>query len=60
MHTTEHNGAFVAAMEDVLSVYARPYDEQYPVVCMGEKPYQLLEDVRELLPVKPGHPHKGR
>lgn len=38
------NAEFVANMEDVLSVYARPYDEDYPVVCMDEKPYQLLDD----------------
>jgi len=31
-------------MEDVLSVYERPYDADYPVVCMDEKPYQLIED----------------
>lgn len=34
---------FVAAMEDVLSVYSRPYDEKRPLVCMDEKPYQLLD-----------------
>lgn len=34
-------------MEDVLSVYARPYDEKYPVVCVDEKPVQLLGDQRE-------------
>jgi hypothetical protein len=45
-------------MEDVLTVYGRPYAEQYPVVCMDEKPYQLLEEVREPLPVKPGHTEK--
>jgi hypothetical protein len=45
-------------MEDVLAVYSRPYNEQYPVVCMDEKPYQLLEHVREPLPVKPGHTEK--
>jgi hypothetical protein len=45
-------------MEDVLAVYARPYDEKRPVVCMDEKPYQLLVHVRELLPVKPGHTEK--
>ena len=42
----EHNAAFVAAMEDVLEVYSRPYDEAYPVVCMDEKPIQLLADFR--------------
>jgi hypothetical protein len=45
-------------MEDVLTVYARPYHEKFPVVCMDEKPYQLLEDVREPLPLKPGHTEK--
>jgi hypothetical protein len=39
----KHNAAFVAAMEDVLEVYSRPYDKNMPVVCMDEKPLQLLE-----------------
>jgi DDE superfamily endonuclease len=30
-------------MEQVLSVYERPYDAQYPVVCLDESPRQLLE-----------------
>jgi len=50
----EQNSAFVAAMEDVLAVYERPYDENRPVVCMDEKPCQLLGDIREPLPMKPG------
>jgi hypothetical protein len=33
-------------MEDVLKVYARPYDPNYPVVCMDEASRQLLEDTR--------------
>lgn len=41
-------------MEDVLSVYARPYDEKKPVVCMDEKPYQLLNECREPIAMKPG------
>lgn len=45
-------------MEDVLSVYARPYNSQKPVVCMDEKPYQLLDESRELLPAKPGSTEK--
>ena len=36
------NGEFVARMEDVLEVYHRPFDPAVPVVCMDEKPYQLL------------------
>ena len=38
-------------MEDVLSVYARPYDEKYPMVCADEKPVQLLGDTREPIPL---------
>jgi len=45
-------------MEDVLAVYARPYDPQKPVVCMDEKPYQLLDHEREPLPVRPGATEK--
>ena len=45
---------FVACMEDVLDVYELPYDPMYPVVCMDEKPYQLLDDVREPLSARPG------
>jgi hypothetical protein len=42
-------------MEDVLAVYARPYDPARPVVCMDEKPYQLLGQVRDPTPARPGH-----
>jgi DDE superfamily endonuclease len=45
-------------MEDVLAVYARPYDPARPVVCMDEKPYQLLGHVRDPIPAGPGHDHK--
>ena len=45
-------------MEDVLAVYARPYSPEKPVVCMDEKPYQLLDDARESLPIKPGSEKK--
>jgi hypothetical protein len=41
-------------MEDVLDVYELPYDPQRPVVCMDKKPYQLLGDAREALPMRPG------
>jgi len=34
-------------MEDVLSVYARPYDDNFPVVCMDEKPVQLFANARK-------------
>lgn len=45
-------------MEDVLEVYHRPYDAQRPVVCMDEKPYQLLAHAREPLPARPGSDRK--
>ena len=45
---------FVAAMEDVLDMYQRPYDPDYPVWCMDEKPYQILDDSRKPLPMRPG------
>ena len=41
-------------MEDVLEVYQRPYDAQRPVVCMDECSKQLIGEVREPLPAKPG------
>jgi len=34
-------------MEQVLDVYKRPYDEDFPVVCMDESPEQLIETARE-------------
>ena len=33
-------------MEDVLEVYSSPYNENFPVLCMDEKPLQLLADAR--------------
>ena len=45
---------FVAAMEDVLEVYHRPYDAERPVVCMDECSKQLIGEVRAPLPPKPG------
>ena len=41
-------------MEDVLEVYQRPYDADGPMVCMDECSKQLIGEVREPLPPKPG------
>ena len=54
----EQDARFVAKMEDVLSVYKRPYDPKRPVVCMDEMPRQLIEDVRQPLPARPGKPER--
>jgi hypothetical protein len=43
-------------MEDILDLYAEPYDPQYPVVCFDESPYQLVSEVRQPLPARPGQP----
>jgi len=48
------SGEFVAAMEDVLDVYHRPYNPQRPVVCMDEASKQLIAEVRAPLPPQPG------
>jgi hypothetical protein len=45
---------FVACMEDVLEVYHRPYDADRPLVCLDEASKQLIAEVREPLPAKPG------
>lgn len=45
-------------MEDVLDVYTRPYDPRAPLVCFDERPVQLLADVREPLPPRPGTPRR--
>jgi hypothetical protein len=45
-------------MEDVLDVYARAYDPNTPVVCMDEKPYQLLDHARDPIPAAPGADRK--
>ena len=49
---------FVAAMEDVLDVYHRPYDPERPVVCMDEASKQLIAEVRQPLPAQPGRTAK--
>ena len=41
-------------MEDVLDVYARTRDPGRPVVCMDEKPYQLLAHARDPILAVPG------
>jgi hypothetical protein len=45
-------------MYDVLELYARPYREYEPVICIDEKSKQLIQDSRRALPMKPGAPAK--
>ena len=50
------NSGFVAAMEDVLEVYTRPCDRDYPLVCLDESSKQLIAETRLAIPMKPGRP----
>ncbi len=43
-------------MEDVLDLYAEPYNPCFPLVCFDERPYQLIAETRKPLPVEPGSP----
>lgn len=45
-------------MEDVLDLYQQPFDESCPVICMDEKPYQLLSETRTPIPMEPGKPER--
>lgn len=49
---------FAAGMEEVLELYARPYDARHPVVCMDEQPIQLLKETRPPIPGTRKHPRR--
>ena len=42
-------------MEKVLDIYKRPYDKNYPVVCMDESPQQLIGESKVSIPMSPGN-----
>jgi hypothetical protein len=45
-------------MYDILDLYEEPYDPKRPLVCLDEKPKQLLGDKRLAILMKPGSPEK--
>lgn len=45
---------YVARMEDVLDLYAEAPDPKRPVVCFDESPTQLIGEVRQPIPARPG------
>ena len=45
-------------MEDVLELYAEPPDSLRPLVSFDERPVQLLSELREPLPCRPGQPRR--
>lgn len=50
----EQSSEFVSNMERVLDIYKKPYDKDFPVVCMDESPKQLIEEGKPKLPIQPG------
>lgn len=53
----EASAEFVCAMEEVLDVYEKPYDEHHPVVCLDESPHQLISETRAGFVDKAGIEH---
>src|SRR4051812_40100803 len=45
---------FVDRMEDVLRLYARPHRASEPVICLDERPVQLLDPARPGVAMRPG------
>ena len=45
-------------MEDILDLYAEPYQSDFPVVCFDEIPYQLVSETQTPLPLQPGKPRR--
>lgn len=50
----ESDSEFAASMEDVLDIYALPYNPSIPVVCMDEQPVQLLNETWAPVPATQG------
>jgi hypothetical protein len=51
----ETDAEFVAAMEQVLDTYEKPYEPACPVLCMDEQPVQLIKETRVPLPATQRH-----
>lgn len=54
----EADGEFVAHMEAVLDVYARPYNPECPVICMDEQPVQLYREITQPIKATLSHPKR--
>lgn len=53
------NEEFLERMEDVLNLYEKPFNPEEPVICLDEKPLQLLDHAKPETPLrKPGQTHK--
>ena len=45
-------------METILHLYQLPHDPMYPVVCLDERPCQLIEQTTDPIPMEPGKPKR--
>jgi len=52
----KENEDFAFAMEDVIKVYQRDFDDGTVLVCMDESSRQLTRETRAPLPTSPGQP----
>jgi hypothetical protein len=52
------NESFIRRMESLLDLYAEPHDPERPVVCIDEKPVQLIGEARPGRPVRPDRPKR--
>lgn len=52
------NSNFVANMERVLDIYKRPYNPDFPVICMDESPKQLIKETKNPINATTNHPER--
>ena len=55
---TKANADFVCAMEDVLEVYQRHYEEDEVLICMDETSKQHIKETRIPLPTRLREPER--
>ncbi len=56
--TPQESAEFVCQMEEVLDLYTRAYDSDYPLVCFDECSKQLISETRTPIPAEPGKPER--
>lgn len=52
------NSRFIARLEAILALYAKPYDRLRPVICFDERPCFLIGDTISPLPMQTGKPRR--
>lgn len=52
----EMNALFISRMEKILWLYALPFDERYPLVCLDERPCFLIGETISGIEMKAGQP----